>query len=91
MQEYMLLIRNKIDHQLEWPAGQHQAFLKKCELYIGNLKKENRLISAQPLVREGKILSGKNGAWKDVPFNEMEEVLVGYYHILPGIWSKRYP
>jgi hypothetical protein len=82
MKEFMLLIRNKIDHQTEWPPEQHQEFIKKCELYIGNLKKENKLISAQPLIREGKIISGKNGAWKDIPFNETEEVQVGYYHIL---------
>jgi hypothetical protein len=81
MKEFMLLIRNKIDHQKEWPETQHQEFLKKCEAYIGNLKKDNRLISAQPLVREGKIISGKPGTWSEVPFNETGEVQVGYYHI----------
>lgn len=82
MKEFMLLIRNKIDHQAEWSNDQHLEFLQKCEIYIGNLKKENKLIAAQPLVREGKIISGKNGAWKDIPFDESNEVQVGYYHIL---------
>jgi hypothetical protein len=40
------------------------------------------LISAQPLVREGRILSGKKGSWNDIPFNETKEVQVGYYYIL---------
>jgi hypothetical protein len=82
MKEFMLLIRNKLDHQAEWSQEQHQEFLKKCELYIDNLKKDNRLIAAQPLVREGKTISGKPGAWKEIPFNETNEVQVGYYHIL---------
>ena len=81
MKEFMLLIRNAIDHQAAWSADQHDQFLKKCEAYIGNLKREGKLISAQPLVREGKIVSGGKGAWKEAPFNESNEVQVGYYHI----------
>ncbi len=60
----------------------HQQFLKGCETYIGKLKKDGKLISAQPIVWEGKIVSGKPGVWKDVPFNEGAEVIGGYYHIL---------
>jgi len=82
MKEFMLLIRNEIDHQATWSAEQHQQFLKKCEDYIGHLTKEGKLKSAQPLVREGKIISGSKGAWKEKPFNESKEVIVGYYHIL---------
>ncbi len=82
MKEFMLLIRNKIDHQATWTPEQHQHFLKKCEEYIGNLTKAGRLKSAQPLVREGKIVSGSKGAWNEGAFNETKEVIVGYYHIL---------
>lgn len=82
MKEFMLLIRNEIGHQAAWPPEQHTQFLKKCETYIGKLKKEEKLISAQPLIREGTIISGTKGAWKEIPFNETGEVQVGYYHIL---------
>jgi hypothetical protein len=82
MQEFMLLIRNEIDHQSGWSSEQKQQFLKKCETYIGALKKEGKLISAQPLVREGIIISGTKGALRDIPFNETKEIQVGYYHIL---------
>ncbi len=27
-------------------------------------------------------MSGSQGTWKQIPFNESEEVQVGYYHIL---------
>jgi hypothetical protein len=81
MREFMLLIRNGFNHQAAWTPEHHAQFLKKCEAYIGRLKKDGKLVSAQPLVREGKILSGTNGAWKEGTINETEEVQVGYYHI----------
>jgi len=82
MKEFMLFIRNGIDHQANWPPEQHHQFLKKCEEYIGSLKKEGKLKSAQPLVREGKMISGGKGRWQDGAFNESREVIVGYYHVL---------
>ncbi len=82
MKEFMLIIRNEIDHQKAWSDEQHQSFLTSCQDYIGKLERDGKLIAAQPLVREGIIVSGSNGKWKEIPFNETEEVQVGYYHIL---------
>jgi hypothetical protein len=78
----MLLIRNEIDHQATWPPEQHQQFLKKCMMYIANLTGSGNLKSAQPLVREGKIVARSQGTWNDVSFSESKEIIVGYYHIL---------
>jgi hypothetical protein len=82
MKEFMLLIRNEKDHQAGWSPERHKEFVGKCETYIGNLKKEGKLIAAQPLIREGKIVSGTKGGWIEIPFDETREVQVGYYHIL---------
>ncbi len=82
MKEFMLLIRNEIDHQAKWSPEKTEQFLKKCEVYISNLTKVGKLKSAQPMVREGTMISGSKGAWKEGPFNEAKEVIVGYYHIL---------
>jgi hypothetical protein len=82
MKEFMLFIRNEMDHQATWSPEQHKQFLKKCEDYIGSLTKEGKLKSAQPLIREGQMISGSKGKWKTGPFNETKEVIVGYYHIL---------
>ncbi len=57
-------------------------FLKSCESYIGKLQKDGNLKIAQPLVREGSIISGSREKWNIVPFDETKEVQVGYYHIL---------
>ena len=81
MKEFMLLIRNEIDHQESWSSEKHQQFLKACEKYIGNLKRDGKLKIAQPLVREGKMISGTIDAWNDGKFTDGKEVIVGYYHI----------
>jgi hypothetical protein len=82
MNEFMLRILNEIDHQNAWSPEQHQQFLKSCEIYIDKLTKDGKLKTAQPLVREGVIISRSNGKWKEIPFNETKEVQVGYYHII---------
>lgn len=64
MNEFMLLVRNEIDHQTAWLPERHQQFLKSCESYIGKLKKDGKLKAAQPLVREGVIVSGSKGNGK---------------------------
>jgi hypothetical protein len=82
MKEYMLLIRNTVDHLSHLSPEENQRFLKACVDYIDRLTKNGNLKSAQPLVKEGKIISGSNDSWKDGPFNESKEVIIGYYHIL---------
>jgi hypothetical protein len=82
MMEFMLLIRNEIDHDADWPPEQRREFLRKCEAYIDGLKSEGKLKSAQPLVRDGKIISGSSEAWNLGPVAEDKEIVVGYYHIL---------
>jgi hypothetical protein len=82
MKEFMLLIRNEIDHQAKWLPEQHSEFLRKCRVYIEHLTKTGSLKSAQPLLREGRIVFRSEGKWNDSSFVESKEVIVGYYHIL---------
>jgi hypothetical protein len=82
MQEFMLLVRNEGERLAALSPEQRLEFVKKCEVYIGNLKKEGKLIAAQPLVREGRIITGVPSAWKDEPIQEKKEIQVGYYHIM---------
>ena len=82
MKEFKLLIRNLNDSKESFSSDQHDKFLKSCEVYIEKLKKNGNLISAQPLIREGVMVSGKPGAFKEGPYSDTKEVIVGYYHIL---------
>jgi hypothetical protein len=82
MKEFMFFIRKQSDSELTLSPERHQQFLKGCETYIAKLKKEGKLISAQPIEREGNIISRQDDVWKAVPFSETKEVIGGYYHIL---------
>ena len=79
--EFMLYIRNAGDAKAALTADEHLAFIKKCEVYIGRLKEEGKLIAAQPIVREGYIVSKKEREWTNIPIDPTKEVQVGYYHI----------
>jgi len=81
MKEYMLYIRNAGDAKAALTADEHLAFIKKCEVYIGRLKAADKLIGAQPIVREGFIVSKNAGGWTITEVDPNKEVQVGYYHI----------
>lgn len=81
MKEFMLYIRNTGDAKAALSAEDHLSFIKKCEVYIGQLKGKGQLIAAQPLFREGYRISKKEGSWEEVAIDPSKEVQVGYYHI----------
>jgi hypothetical protein len=65
MKEFMFYIRNEKDAKKSLTEDQHLAFIKKCEIYIGILKNENKLIAAQPIVREGVVLKKTDSGWTE--------------------------
>src|SRR5215510_5891847 len=81
MKEFMFLIRNQGDAKAALTSEKHLEFVKQCEVYIGKLKAKNQLIAAQPLIREGVIIS-KPQSWSETPCDPNKEIQVGYYHIL---------
>ena len=81
MKEFMLYIRNAGDAKAALTPNEHLAFIKKCEVYIGRLKSEDKLIAAQPKVREGVIISKNASDWTSVAVDPTKEVQVGYYHV----------
>jgi hypothetical protein len=80
-QEFMLYIRNAGDAKAALTEIEHFKFIKKCELYIDRLKAAGNLVAAQPLVREGVIVSRKGGIWNSTSIDASNEVQVGYYHV----------
>jgi len=81
MPEFMFFIRKQRNSEASLSAEVHEKFLKSCERYISSLKKDGKLISAQPIEWVGKIISSSGGSWKAQPFDELGEVIGGYYHI----------
>ena len=80
MKEYMLLVRNAADGKIFMSDEEHLAFIRQCEVYIDLLKSQNKLIAAQPLLREGVVLSKSNSNWEQQQLSNIP-VQVGYYHI----------
>jgi hypothetical protein len=80
-QEFMFYIRNAGDAKLALTEDKHLEFIKKCEVYIGRLKVEDNLVAAQPLAREGLVISRNGNDWKSTKIDPSKEVQVGYYHI----------
>lgn len=78
----MFYIRNVGDAKASLSEEKHLAFIKKYEVYIGKLKADKKLIAAQPLEREGIILSKKGNEWNSINVDADGEVQVGYYHII---------
>lgn len=82
MKEFMFYIRNEKDAKKSLTEDQHLAFIKQCETYIGILKSENKLIAAQPIIREGVVLKKTQKGWTEKDITTDKETQVGYYHIL---------
>ena len=81
MNDYVLRILNRGDNQKTWSPERHQEFVKKCEVYISGLQRAGRLRSAQPLAKQGVLLSRSGTAWTVAPLNVGDEIQVGYYHV----------
>ena len=82
MQDFMIFINTKGDHLAGLSPEQQQAHVQKIGKYIGGLMESGRLKDAQPLEMNGAIIHGNKGVFKDGPFNESKEVIVGYFHIV---------
>jgi len=46
------------------------------------LKKEHKLLGAQPLIMEGVLISKSNNGWEEKNIAVDKDVQVGYYHII---------
>ena len=81
MKEFMLYIRNEGDAKAALSSEEHLAFVKRCEVYIGKLKSEGKLIAAQPIIREGFVISKSGDNWNKATIDTAKETQVGYYHL----------
>lgn len=80
--EFMLYIRNVGDGKATLSQDDHLKFVKQCEVYIGKLKAANKLIAAQPIVREGFTVTKAGSEWNIDPVDATQQIQVGYYHII---------
>src|SRR5687768_11000933 len=88
MEEYLLLITNKPGEKSGWSKDKHLQYVKSCEDYIDKLMSNSQLISVQPLVPEGTIITAQNGSFTSKAPNSQDEIHVGYYHIIASDFDK---
>lgn len=82
MKEFIFFIRKQSNSEQTLSTEKHQQFLKACETYIGDLKHKGKLISAQPIVWDGAIISKHYDLWLEENLDTNQEIIGGYYHIL---------
>lgn len=82
MKEFMLLVRTEGDQLAGMSPKEQQEHVAQIGKYIGNLMQEGQLKGAQPLEMAGMLIKGNKGVFKDGPYSESKEVIVGYFHIL---------
>jgi hypothetical protein len=77
--EYLLLFRGQAWYNSLSPEELQQA-MSRFKAWFDRLKQEGKLKGAQPLAREGAIVSGKDGrVVADGPFPESKEAIGGYF------------
>jgi len=77
--DYMLRILNGGVAKNDWPKEKHLEFVKICEVYIKDLQSRGQLVAAQPLARQGVVLSRAGERWSEEALDLDTEVQVGYY------------
>jgi hypothetical protein len=83
MKDYLLLFRSGLDFRTASPEQLQKAMLK-WQMWLGELKKSNRLGAGQRLLPGGKTLAGTKSETTDGPFAEGKEVVGGYQLIKAG-------
>jgi hypothetical protein len=77
--EYLLLFRGDAWYNRLSPEELQKA-MSQFKAWFDRLTEEGKLKAAQPLVREGRIVSGKQGrVVADGPFAESKEAIGGYF------------
>ena len=77
--EYLLLFRGDAWYNRLTPEELQQA-MSRFKAWFDRLTEQGKLKAAQPLAREGRIVSGKQGrVVADGPFAESKEAIGGYF------------
>jgi hypothetical protein len=77
--EYMLLFRGTDWHKGLSPE-ETQLVMEQWMAWFNRLTEQGKVKAGQPLMNEGKIISGKKGTKiSDGPFAESKEAIAGYF------------
>src|SRR5687768_11278111 len=78
MKEYLLLFRGGDAETAQQSPEKWQAHMQKWMQWMGGLKEQGKLIGAQPLNPQGRVVRGSKKIVSDGPFMEGKEMVGGY-------------
>ncbi|MEP6597060.1 MAG: YciI family protein [Ginsengibacter sp.] len=78
MKEYLFLFRGGDPATMQQSAENWQAHMQKWMEWMGGLQQKEQLVSAQPLSKTGKQITGTRKTVTDGPFMEGKEMVGGY-------------
>lgn len=83
MQEFKLVRHSESEPMAALSRQELKKYLERVMVYMEDPVITGRLKNTQPMEQESAM--GAKGKFKDGPFNESKEVILGYYPILcPG-------
>ncbi|CAN5390411.1 YciI family protein [soil metagenome] len=88
MKEYLLLFRGGDHETLQKSPEKWQQHMQKWMLWMSGLQEQGKLIGAQPLGAEGKVLTGTKKIESDGPFMEGKEMVAGYLACKAGSFAE---
>lgn len=81
MKDFLLIIKTEGSVWSDLSPEQLQKHMEHGTAYIGNLIKEGKLKTANPVDKGSRMVTESNGVMNDGPFNESKEVVAGYFLI----------
>ena len=81
MDEFMLFIKATGNPVGNLPPEKQAQHIHKVGGFIQTSIAQGNMKAAHPLVPSGVLLSNEGGSFTELPLNEKEEMIAGYYHI----------
>jgi hypothetical protein len=81
MKEFMFIFKGPYYEDMNLSAEEAEANMYKWLDWVQQLKNEGVYVEGRPLIKGGKMVSGKNAVVTDGPFAESKELVGGYFII----------
>lgn len=88
MKEYLLLFRGGDADGMRESAEEWQEHMQKWMKWMGGLQEKGQLVSAQPLDKGGRQITGNKKVVTDGPFMEGKEMVGGYLMCRAGNYDE---
>lgn len=84
MKEFMFIFKGPYMEDLGMSPAEVESNMYKWLEWVGQLKEQGVYVEGRPLIKGGKIVSGKEPVVTDGPFAESKEIVGGYFIIKAG-------